>query len=273
MNVAITGSTGLIGSRVIELLGGEFSFIPLSSADLDVTNRDAVHTKLANLQYDLFLHFAGYTNVNQAEKDRDAAYALNVTATSNLYEMVTDQRKKFVYISTDYVFDGTHPPYNEESIPHPIGYYGETKYEGEKVVKGGAMIIRPSFPYRKEFAKKKDFMRTIKALLEEQKQLKMVKDSIITPTFIDDFAYALKHLMQNFTPEIVHLVGSSSLSPYEAGKLIAHTFHLNEELISPTTYDEYFAGKALPPRYSEMKSNKNTFYTMKSFEEGLKELA
>ncbi|MEN9328502.1 MAG: hypothetical protein RI947_1310 [Candidatus Parcubacteria bacterium] len=272
MNVAITGSTGLIGSRLLELLETDFSFIPLSSSDLNITNRDAVRNKLADLPYDTFLHLAGYTNVNEAEKDHDKVYALNVKATSNLYEIVTEQRKKFIYISTDYVFDGAHPPYYEDSKPNPIGYYGQTKYEGEMIVKDSAMIIRPSFPYRKEFAKKKDFMRTIKTLLEEKKQLKMVTDSLITPTFIDDFAYALKHLMNNFSPEIFHIVGASSMSPYDAGKLIARTYGLDEALIEPTTYADYFKGKALPPQYSEIKSNKNIFYKMSAFEEGLKKI-
>lgn len=270
--VAITGATGLIGDRVIELLNKEFSFLPLTSHDVDITNRDQVKIALQNTHYDILLHLAGYTNVNGAEQEREKAYAINVTGTQNLYDVTVEKKAKFIYISTDFVFDGTTPPYFEDSKPHPIGYYGQTKYEGELIVKDQAMIVRPSFPYRKQFDRKKDFMRTIKSLLEQKKELKMVTDSLITPTYIDDIAYALRHLMTNFTPDVYHIVGSSSMSPFDAGKLIAQTFGLDGHLIQPTTFDEYFAGKAQPPRYSEIKSKKNTFQSMKSFEEGLREL-
>ena len=97
-------------------------------------------------------------------------------------------------------------------------------------------------------------------------------DALITPTFIDDIAFAMKYLFQNFTPEIFHIVGANSLSPYDAGKLIAKTFHLDTNLILPTTYEEYSKGKAKRSRYSEIKSKKNTFYRMKTFEEGLRQL-
>ncbi|MFN4212387.1 MAG: SDR family oxidoreductase, partial [Microgenomates group bacterium] len=163
--------------------------------------------------------------------------------------------------------------YDEESQPHPISYYGQTKYQGERVInlsaEKKAMIVRISYPYRAVFDKKKDFVRNVKSLLEQEKTLFMITDSLITPTFIDDIAYALKYLFDNFASEIFHLVGSDSLSPYEAGKLIAKTFNLNQSLIQPISYKEYFENRAKRPQYSGIKSKKNNFWKMKTFEEGL----
>lgn len=273
LKIALTGSTGLVGSRIVELLQNDFEFISLSSRECDIRNQDQVHNVLKDLDFDLFLHLAAYTNVDGAETDKEGAYSMNVTGTKNILNAVQHRGKNMLYISTDFVFDGKNPPYDEFSTENPISIYGETKFQGEEIVKGNAMIVRLSFPYRTSFEPKKDFMRTIKSLMEQGRELKMVTDSAITPTYIDDFAQGLKHLMNNFSPEIFHLVGGSSLSPYDAGKLIAKTFQLDEGLIQPTTYAEFFAGKAQRPQHSHIISKKNTFHRMKSFEEGLHEIA
>ncbi|MBI2641455.1 sugar nucleotide-binding protein, partial [Candidatus Roizmanbacteria bacterium] len=76
----------------------------------------------------------------------------------------------------------------------------------------------------------------------------------------------------NYSPEIFHIVGPNSLSPFAAAKLIAKTFDLNEILIFPTTFQEYSLGKAKRSQYSEIKSKKNNFYKMRGLEEGLREI-
>jgi len=272
LTIAITGSTGLIGTRLIELLNKDFQFIEILQQEVDITDKDSLWNKIKSIDFDIFFHMAAYTNVDGAEKEKKLVYAINVEGTKNIFDMVLQKNRKMIYVSTDFVFDGSSPPYYEDSKPNPIGYYAQTKYKGEMMVKDRAMIIRPSYPYRKSFVPKKDFVRNIKYLLEQKKPLSMMMDALITPTFIDDIAFAMKYLFQNFTPEIFHIVGANSLSPYDAGKLIAKTFHLDTNLILPTTYEEYSKGKAKRSRYSEIKSKKNTFYRMKTFEEGLRQL-
>ena len=268
--IALTGASGLVGSRIVELLGNDFEFISLSQKQLDITSKDQVWQSLKNLKYDFFLHLAAYTNVDRAETNKEIAYQTNVLGTKNIFDAVMQKNKKMIYISTGFVFDGINPPFTEDSLPHPLGYYGQTKYEGEKILNKEAMIVRFDYPYRKAFDLKKDFVRTIKSLLEQNKTLQMVTDSTMTPTFIDDIAYGLKYLVNNYSPDVFHLVGADSLSPFESGKLIAKNFNLSEDLVQPTTYAEYFKGKALRPQYSTIKSNQNHFWKMKTFEEGLK---
>ena len=100
----------------------------------------------------------------------------------------------------------------------------------------------------------------------------MIADSLMTPTFIDDIAFGLKYLFQNFTPEIFHLTGGKAISPYEAALLIAEKFNLDKSLISKTTYEEYIKNKAALPKLTDIRSKKNNFWKMKSFEEGLEEI-
>jgi len=267
--IAITGASGLVGTRIIELLSDRFEFIPLAQENMDITEKDSVHSYLKNISYDLLLHLAAYTNVIGAETEKEKAYAINETGTKNLLDVVSSAKKEFIYISTDFVFDGVNPPYNEKSIPNPISVYGASKYAGEKVVGNSGMIVRISYPYRAEYGIKKDIFRTLKSLLEAKKPLTMVSDSLMVPTFIDDIAQGLGYLMNNFTNDTVHIVGKDAMSPYTLAKTIARMFSLDESLVGKTTYEQYFVNKAKGPRYSDIKSIKNTFYPMHSFEEGL----
>ncbi len=270
IKVAITGPNGLVGSRIVELLKNDFQLLPISHSEVDITDRDSTLSKINNLDYDILLHLAGYTNVEGAETERNLAHNLNVTGTKNIFGAVQIKNKKMIYISTDFVFDGTTPPFTEDSKPNPVGYYAETKYEGELAIKDSTMIVRISYPYGNPNSKKPDFVMNLKQLLEKGQELKMIQDASITPTHIDDIAYALKYLMSNYKPDIYHIVGSQSLSPFDAGKLIAQKFSLNEDLIKPISFTEYKTGKAPRPQYSEIKSIKNNFHKMKCFEDGLK---
>jgi dTDP-4-dehydrorhamnose reductase len=272
LKIALTGADGLVGSRIIELLDQDFEFIPLPQNSMDITNKEQVDNALKNLNYDIFFHLAAYTNVSGAETNRDLAFKINRDGTKNVFEAVSQKQKKFIYVSTDFVFDGTNPPYFEDSQPNPTSVYASSKYEGEKIVKDQAMIVRIAYPYRTSFELKKDFFRTFKFYLENNKPLLTIADSLMTPTFIDDIAFGLKHLFNNFSPGIYHLVGTNSLSPYEAAILVAKTFNLDQKLIGKTTYEEYVKGKAALPKLADIKSRKNNFYKMKTFEEGLEEI-
>mgnify|MGYP001126570571 CR=1 FL=1 len=272
LKIAITGAYGLIGSRIIELLNNKFQFIPLSSSIMDITNKNQVYRVLKDIKFDLFLHLAAYTNVAKAEEEKDLAYKINVEGTRNVFDVVSQKNKKFIYISTDFVFDGKNPPYDENSKESPAGFYGQTKFEGETIVKNQAMIVRISYPYRAFFDKKRDFFRTLKTLLEEKKTLKMITDSLMTPTFIDDIAYALKYLINNYSEETFHIVGSQALSPYKAAKLIAKKFKLPLSLIETITYEEYVKNKPGLPQYNDIRSVKNNFFPMSDFESGLEKI-
>jgi len=275
MKIIISGSTGLVGSRIIELLKDDFNFIPLLATQVDITENKKVDEFITSNDFDLFLHLAAYTNVNGAELEKDIAYKINVEGTKNVFNSVLKKNKKFIYISTDFVFSGDNQDgfYTEQDIPSPSGTYAKTKYEGEKVVKDTAMIVRISYPFRARFEEKKDFVSSIKSTLEKEQEINAVTDSIITPTFIDDIAYGLKHLINNYSPEIYHLAGTTNISPYNAFRLISNVFGLNNNLIKPTTFSSHYKEfAAIRPQYSVLKSMKNDFWKMSSFEDGLFEI-
>ncbi|MBW7960303.1 NAD(P)-dependent oxidoreductase [Patescibacteria group bacterium] len=267
--IAITGSNGLVGSRIIELLKKDFTFIPFTQKDFDITDPSQTKKLIDKTDFDLMIHLAAYTNVAGAETNREACYKINVDGTRNIFNAVQDKEKKFIFISTDFVFDGKQPPYDEDSSPNPPGIYADSKYQAEKVVKNKAMIVRIAYPYRAFFEPKRDFFRTFKAYLEQNKPLSMISDSLMTPTFIDDIAYGLKYLIKNFTTDTIHLVGGQAISPYQAAVLIAEKFKLDKSLITKTTYGEYIKQKPGLPQFADIRSKKNNFQKMRSLKEGL----
>lgn len=272
IKIAITGGNGLVGSRIIELLNKDFQFIDLNSKILDITNKNQVDEILKKIDFDFFLHLAAYTNVAKANEEKDLCLKINIQGTKNVFDAVQSRKKKFIYISTDFIFDGKNPPYFEDSIANPIGLYGYSKFEGEKIVKNNAMIIRISYPYRANFDKKNDFFRTFKKLLDQKQTLSLINNSLMTPTFIDDIAYGIKYLINNYSPEIFHLVGSQSYSPYQLGLIVAKKFNLDINLIKTTTYQQYIKIKPGIPQYSVIKTKKNNFLKMSNFEEGLEKI-
>lgn len=270
--IAATGLDGLVGSRIDELLKDDFTFIPVPQTQMDITDQDNVRDVLGPLDFDLFLHLAAYTNVDAAEHNRDLAYKVNVTGTKNVFETVREKNKQFIYISTDFVFDGQHPPFVENSKPNPLSYYGQTKLEGESLVREEAMIVRISYPYRAKYDLKKDFVQSIIDLLRANKKITGITDHIITLTFIDDIAYSLSHLFNNFDNRIYHIVGRDSLTTYEAIMTICQVFNLDKSLVTKTTSDVFYRGKASRPKQGIVKSVNNDFYKMKTFKEGLEEV-
>ena len=267
MKIAITGGNGLVGSRIIELLKNEFNFIPLKHSEFDIANSGQVSEYLDTLDFDLLLHLAAYTNVDRSEVEKNEAFSVNVIGTKNVFEAVCKKNKKMIYFSTDFVFDGVNPPFDEMSTPNPIGFYGQSKYEGELFLNKKAMIVRISYPFGGNQFSKPDFMMRISDLIKKNKSLKMITDATMTPTHIDDIAYSIKHLINHFSPEIYHLVGLKSYSPFEIGGMIAEKNDISKKLILPTSFKEYSQDKAPRPQYSKIVSKKNSFHKMKSFED------
>lgn len=296
MKILTTGLTGLVGSRIQELLKNQYQFENLGSATgFDITNKEQVIKTILASDFDVFLHLAGKTYVDGCEEDKTidekflnnevqeseivekkTAWALNTLGTRNITDAVKEKGKKLIYISTDFVFDGEKEGgYKEDDPPSPINWYGKTKYEGEKEVErlDDHLILRLSYPYRASFTKK-DFVRVYLSLLEDGRPLRMVEDHVMTPTFIDDVARGMDLLIKKNEKGIFHLTGSSFVTPFDAAEMIADEFDLNKSLISKTSRLEYFRNKAPRPFFLGMKNDKITKLgiSMKTFEEGLVEI-
>jgi dTDP-4-dehydrorhamnose reductase len=288
-----------VGSRLVELLGDAYEFEALSRAGgVDILNKEAVLGAILSSEAKLILHMAAKTHVDGCETDKlrdeeilglktsaeqenawikeQTAWAVNVSGTQNIVEACQKTKKKIIFLSTDFIFDGKKRSYSEEDEPDPINWYAKTKYEAEKLVQSSGLdyiIARIAYPYR-AFFERNDFVRVLIEKLQKGEQLKMVTDHVMTPTFIDDIVNALDILIRLEQKGIFHVVGSQTITPHDGAIKIAKEFGLNETLISKTTRREYFAGKAQRPFCLHLKNDKigKLGIEMSTFEKGIIEV-
>ena len=256
--IIATGISGLVGSRLVELLRERYTFISFSlDAGVDITKFNLLKKKFYQFpQAKIVLHLAAFTDVNAAWEDNDdknsSAYKVNVLGSKNIARLCQEQGKYLIYISTDFVFDGRNPPpggYTEESKPNPIEWYGKTKYLAEKEIRKSTsnyVILRITFPYKAKPAPKElepnpklDLVRKIAVKLKHKEELKMFSDQTITPTFIDDIARTIERCIELRPKNIFHCVGSTSLSPYALAIKVATAFDLDKTLIKKASLKDY----------------------------------
>lgn len=278
-----TGLSGLVGSRIIKLLSPSFSFTAISKeTGFDITNAGQMETLIKESKAPWVFHFAAYTNVQAAEDEKDkgkesASWNVNVSATENIAKACREFGKKLLYISTDYVFDGTKQEYHEEDVPHPISWYGVTKYEGEKAILASGVpfiIIRISTPYRSFPVGKTDFVHKILERLQRNQTIQSPEDQWFSPTFIDDLAIAIKGVVEGRKEGIYHVGSQEGISPFEAATTICHSFGCDASLVKPTSYDAYYSGKAKAPRHAILKHDKidALHLSLHTFTDGVKEV-
>lgn len=300
MKIVVSGATGLIGSRFLELMFESHELFPLSSSKgVDITNKKTIEDFMADVDADVVVHLAAKTNVDECEADKEedmkglgvedlydihvseadpsfwegkkTAFAINAFGTRNLYEVAKERGMKFVYISTDFVFSGNDDTNDETSAPSPVDWYGATKYLGETTIGADDLIIRISFPYGHKSPVKKDLVWGFVELLTSKEEVSIIDDQIITPTFIDDVVNGVVFLLEKDARGIYHLCGSTSLSPYDVAQKIKATKGLAVNILTSKLADVY-KGRAPRPFKSVLKNDKlvNLGFTPKSFDEGLK---
>jgi dTDP-4-dehydrorhamnose reductase len=281
MKILGTGLSGLVGTRIVELLSGKgYEFEDLSKdTGIDITDYSTVNRRIAHSDAPWIFHLAAHTDVQGAEKERTLgdtglSWRVNVDATANIVSVCRKIGKRILFLSTDYVFDGTKSVYTEEDTPNPQGWYAMTKYEGEKSVlslSSSGLVVRIANPYRANPAGKKDFVHKMMERFASGQTLNAPTDQIFVPTFIDDIALALERLVARSASGIYHAVGDSRISPYEAAKEIAKTFGYDASLVFGTTFAQFARDRAPLPQYAALTSHKmtNMGITMKTFSDGL----
>lgn len=278
MRVLVTGAQGQLGTDMVLCLERHpthYQVYGYGRIDLDITNVPQVAKIFELVKPDVVIHTAAYTQVDQAETNRDLAYAINALGTRNLVVEAEKVGAKFVYISTDYVFDGQNRhgvPYIESDSINPLSVYGQSKRAGEEFVlalSSKYFIVRTSWVYGKHGA---NFVKTMLKLGNEGKSLKVVDDQFGSPTYTVDLANFLKQLIDSEHYGIYHATNSGSCSWYELAKEIFYLTDMNVELSPCTTAD--FPRPAPRPAYSVLEHQAiraKGFKDLRPWREGLKD--
>lgn len=259
MVVLVVGANGQLGTALKSIAGKhpEINFVFTSSSDLDITDKHSIQAVFAKEKPDFCINAAAYTAVDKAEIEKEKAYDINVNGVRNLAETCRDYNVTLLHVSTDFVFDGNkNIPYTEEDTTNPKSIYGQTKLEGEEVIKQVLrhyFIIRTSWLYS-DFGN--NFMKTMLRLARERDALSVVNDQIGTPTHAVDLAEALIKIITSGKKEygIYHFSNEGIASWYDFAKKI---FEINSVTIDLQPIpSSQFPTPASRPKYSVLDKTK-----------------
>jgi dTDP-4-dehydrorhamnose reductase len=251
--ILLIGAGGQLGSDLRHALPAD-ALVPLTRADLDITDRDAVAATLADTRPAWVINTAAFHRVDDIEtKDGARAFAVNEVAVGQLADACSRVGARLLHLSTDYVFGGGPPgPYAEDAPPAPLSVYGASKLAGEVLVRRVSprhVIVRSSGLYgvAGSAGKGGNFVETMLRLASEGRTIRVVDDQVSAPTYTADLARAIAGLVAVDPPGgIYHLTSSGACSWFE---FASHTFKLLRLApdLRPTTSREFGAPARRPP--------------------------
>lgn len=205
MNILVTGANGQLGRTFRDFSRGSddrFIFTDIIGdgdvMSLDATDAVAVRRVMRENDVDVIINCAGYTDVDKAETEEEAALKINAGLPAVLASAAEESGAVLIHMSTDYVFDGrSSVPYLETDEPAPLGAYARTKLEGEKAVIGSGcryMIIRTAWLYS---CYGRNFFRIMETLTSEKPYVDVVMDQTGTPTYAVDLVDAVMGIIDN----------------------------------------------------------------------------
>jgi len=213
MKALIVGSKGQLGRGLQARVPLGVEIVAHDHDTLDITDRAAVTAIVKAERPTLILNAAAYTAVDNAESSADAAHAVNATAVGLLADAAATVGARLVHVSTDFVFDGTAGiPYAPDAAPNPLGVYGRTKLDGERLAGDAALIVRTAWVYAPTGG---NFVRTMLRLMAERREVRVVADQIGTPTYAPGLAAALWTLADKGVTGIHHYTDAGAASWYD----------------------------------------------------------
>ncbi|MDQ1003616.1 dTDP-4-dehydrorhamnose reductase [Neobacillus niacini] len=256
MKILVTGYTGQLGYDVVrEGLKRGFKMVGIGSAELNITDEHSVYEYVKVINPDAIIHCAAYTAVDKAEDDKENCWNVNVNGTKYLAAAAADAHAKFMYISTDYVFDGLgDTPFVETDTPNPAGYYGLTKFEGEKLVQSLLsewFIVRISWVFG---LNGNNFVKTMLRLAESRNELHVVGDQVGSPTNTFDLSKLLMDMIETNKYGIYHATNEGFCSWADFAKEIFRQAKKNI-IVSSITTEEY-PTRAVRPKNSRLSKQK-----------------
>jgi dTDP-4-dehydrorhamnose reductase len=254
--VLLLGAGGQLGTDLRRALPAA-ALVPLTRADLDITDRDAVARVLDAHAPAWVINTAAFHRVDDIElKDAQLAFAVNEVAAGHLARACARRGARLLHLSTDYVFGGRQSeprrPYAEDSPPFPLSVYGESKLAGERLIQEASpthLVVRSSGLYgvAGSAGKGGNFVETMLRLARKGERIKVVHDQVLAPTYTADLAEAIARLVAARPPGgIYHLTNAGACSWFEFAGRIFELCKLAPDL-APTTSVEYKAPASRPP--------------------------
>lgn len=289
--VIITGSNGLLGQSLLELLLKEkekyqvFGFsrgenrsgrTDFEYISIDITDESRLKNEVEKINPDFIINTAAMTQVDDCETNKKDCDTLNVDVVKWLAEISSTINCHLIHISTDFIFDGKKGYYKETDKPNPLSYYGLSKLKSEEVLTNSTIdftILRTILVYGKVYdMSRNNIVLWVKKMLEEQKEITIVDDQYRMPTYVVDLAMACKIAIDKKATGIFNISSNTLLSVYQIAQEIANCFGLNKGLIKPisTATLNQTAPRPAKTGFDLTKTNSQLGFYPKSFKEDLK---
>jgi dTDP-4-dehydrorhamnose reductase len=293
VRILVTGANGLLGQKLVDLLQKDKAIYLIATArgksvltidkgeyhSLDITDGSAVDRVVTETKPDLIINTAAMTNVDQCETERELCWKTNVTSVDYLIKACVKYNVHLVHVSTDFIFDGSHGPLDENEKPGPVNYYGESKLAAEELILKSNInwsILRTVLVFGiTADMSRSNIVLWVKNNLEQKKTIQVVNDQWRTPTLAEDLAMGCYLASKKKAKGIYHISGKDFLSPYDIAIHTATFFNLDKTLIKPTDCTQFkqTARRPLTTGFIIDKARKELGYEPRSFVEGIAVLA
>jgi len=258
MRILITGALGQLGTELREVFGVDSHHEIIATdaiagpgdpaSKLDITDRDAVLSAITSTSPDAVIHPAALTAVDRCEEEPDLAYAINAVGTRHVADAARIASARVLYVSTDYIFDGTKAsPYLEWDAPNPQSVYGASKLAGERELDPGSTVVRTSWVCGRYGA---NMVKTILRAADANPELKFVDDQRGHPTFASDLAAMIKTLVIERRPGTFHVTNQGAVSWHEFAQAVLEADGQDPSRVLPISTDEL-----QPPRPATRPAN------------------
>lgn len=290
MKVLITGANGFLGHYLCgQLLDKGYPVVATGKGDcrlpylchplfhstkMDFTDIAAVNEVMEAKKPDIIVHAGAISKPDECELNKAFADKVNVEGTRNLLEAAGRQQAHFIFISTDFIFDGREGMYKEEDTGDPVNYYGHTKLKAEALVKQYSFawaIVRTVLVYGKPLTGRGNILTVVKEKLEKGEEYSVFDDQVRTPTFVEDLAAGIVAIIEKKATGIFHLSGKDILTPYQMACKAADHLHLDKSQLKKVTAADFSqaARRPLKTGFIIEKARRELGYDPISFEEGL----
>ena len=265
MRIAVIGSTGQLGTDLVKTLGAAHEVISLAHKDIEVSNYDGCLV-LKEYKPDVIVNTAAFHKTDQCEEEPQKTFCVNALGARNIALITNEIGATAVYISSDYVFDGTkQEPYTEEDVPVPISTYGISKLAAEHFTRQNPKhyILRIASVFGKAGASGKggNFVETMIKKAKNNEHIMVVDDMWMSPTYTKDAATLLKGILEQQLPYgVYHATNKGFCSWYQFAQEIFKITNLNADL-KPTKTDPNY-GKAKRRGFSALTSTKLSKYNL-----------
>ncbi len=264
----------MLGSDLLLKLKIEHEVVGLDKEEIDIVSANECQEAIKEIEPDIVINAAAYTNVDGCETAKDECFAVNAEAVKNIADACRDKNIHIIHFSTDYVFDGAaKQPYQEDHQCNPINTYGASKMAGERYLRSlsdNYLLIRTAWLYG---VKGKNFVQTILEKVKTAKKLTVVDDQIGSPTYTKDLAAAVDLLIKQNAKGIFHITNRGSCSWYQFALKILQEAGIHEIDVTPIKSDQ-LQRPAKRPAYSVLSMQKfiqTTGKTMQPWQLGLQD--